>query len=197
MEELKLLTVRVVMIFYVYSLRSGIGSGASRGLVEGVAKESGGSFEMIDDSDVRAGKVSEKVMRLLDRITRPALVETSLHWDPRAATTSALPTQVGYAPVMYTQLAYLHEVMNVTKWAIVRHYSHIYYIYIHTGGVHCSTDTARGSGHPAEYSTERVRRSQRTDRNLCEPRTDHSFPKRASGKCGEPILVKARPSTCI
>lgn len=39
----------------------GIGSGASRGLVEGSAQNGGGAHEMIDDSDVHAGMIETKV----------------------------------------------------------------------------------------------------------------------------------------
>ena len=59
----------------------GIGSGASRGLVEGCAREGGGASEMIDDSDARSGKVEEKVLRQLGRVLSPALTRVKLHWD--------------------------------------------------------------------------------------------------------------------
>lgn len=59
----------------------GIGSGASRGLIEDTAKASGGAFEMIDDIDIHSsGKVGDKVLRQLTRVVDPALSNTMVHW---------------------------------------------------------------------------------------------------------------------
>ena len=47
----------------------------------GCAEQGGGAHEMIDDSDVRAGKVMEKVLRQLSRIVSPSLCGVQLCWD--------------------------------------------------------------------------------------------------------------------
>jgi hypothetical protein len=83
-------------IFYGYTavIIEGIGSGASRALVEGIADESNGSFEMIDDQDARAGKVVEKVLRLLASISKPSLARTTLNWAVPLVEKTALRGQV-------------------------------------------------------------------------------------------------------
>jgi len=58
----------------------GIGSGASRGLVEGSASNGGGYHEMIDDTDAKAGMISDKVTRQIFRILSPALCKVNLQW---------------------------------------------------------------------------------------------------------------------
>ena len=58
----------------------GIGNGASRGLLEGVAGEGGGGCEMIDDSDVQTGALQVKVLRQLSRVLYPSLCSIQLQW---------------------------------------------------------------------------------------------------------------------
>lgn len=59
----------------------GIGSGASRALIEGCAREGNGAFEMIDDNDLATGALARKMLRQLDRIISPSLHDIRLEWN--------------------------------------------------------------------------------------------------------------------
>jgi len=61
----------------------GIGSGASRSLVEGSAKQGKGDFTFVEDSNLEALKA--KVINMLEKASEPALLDCSFRFMSKSS----------------------------------------------------------------------------------------------------------------